>query len=538
MQLVKNLTSVPQNITLDAAGQIYLTNAWGKIQRLNVDGSNFQPNLITELDAPSGLAVDVSGGKVYWTEASGGVWRANLDGSNIENLPSGPGEPMNIAVSESTVYWTVKTGEARGEIRFANLNGSPNVTTYAEFNQGVPIGIAVDPVAEKLYWTTSEDKIGRGNMDKSDFQPDVVTGLIAPGVFALSVEPPVVVETPEIRPTDAVVGISPASVVSPAVGEQLTLNLNIAGGEAVAGYQLTLQFDPTALRYVESSNGDYLSDGAFFVPPVVNRGSIELAASALTGESNGDGTLATLTFEVMAVKVSTLTLSEPLLADSQGNTFRPQVEAGEVTEPPELSTDINGDSIVNIQDLVLVASNFGASGQNAADVNGDGVVNIADLVLVAGALGTSAAAPSLHPDTVEMLTVADVRSWLSQAQQLDVTEARTQHGIRYLEQLLTILTPKETALLANYPNPFNPETWIPYQLAKSSDVSITIYDARGSLVRRLALGHQPAGRYTNRSRAAYWDGRNALGEQVASGVYFYQLQTDTLSLLRKMVILK
>ena len=87
VQLVKNLTSVPQGIALDAAnGKIYVTNAWGKIQRLNVDGSNFQPNLITDLESPKGLALDVSGGKVYWAEMSGRIRRANLDGSNVEDV--------------------------------------------------------------------------------------------------------------------------------------------------------------------------------------------------------------------------------------------------------------------------------------------------------------------------------------------------------------------------------------------------------------------------------------------------------------------
>ena len=98
--------------------------------------------------------------------------------------------------------------------------------------------------------------------------------------------------------------------------------------------------------------------------------------------------------------------------------------------------------------------------------------------------------------------------------------------------------PEATQLLANYPNPFNPETWIPYHLAESTDVAVRIYDAQGVLVRELTLGHQMAGYYTSRSRAAYWDGRNALGERVASGVYFYQLETDDMSALRKMVILK
>ena len=98
--------------------------------------------------------------------------------------------------------------------------------------------------------------------------------------------------------------------------------------------------------------------------------------------------------------------------------------------------------------------------------------------------------------------------------------------------------PDQTALLANYPNPFNPETWIPYQLAEPSDVKITIYNTHEVVVRQLGLGHQPAGIYTNRSRAAYWDGRNNQGERVASGIYFYQLQTDNISSLRKMLILK
>lgn len=98
--------------------------------------------------------------------------------------------------------------------------------------------------------------------------------------------------------------------------------------------------------------------------------------------------------------------------------------------------------------------------------------------------------------------------------------------------------PHNTVLLANYPNPFNPETWIPYTLAAAADVTLMIYDARGIVVRRLALGHQSAGRYTQQSRAAYWDGRNTLGESVASGIYFYQLHADTISPMRKMVILK
>ena len=97
---------------------------------------------------------------------------------------------------------------------------------------------------------------------------------------------------------------------------------------------------------------------------------------------------------------------------------------------------------------------------------------------------------------------------------------------------------KRTALLQNYPNPFNPETWIPYQLAEAGDVVLSIYDANGRLVRRLDLGHRPAGYYTEKSKAAYWDGRNREREPVASGIYFYQLATPSVTELRRMVIVK
>ncbi len=98
--------------------------------------------------------------------------------------------------------------------------------------------------------------------------------------------------------------------------------------------------------------------------------------------------------------------------------------------------------------------------------------------------------------------------------------------------------PNTTELLTNFPNPFNPETWIPYQLAKPADVTLTIYDIRGRIVRTLRLGHQPAGFYQNRSKAAHWDGRNHLGEKVATGVYFYTLKAGDYMATRKLLIRK
>ncbi len=103
--------------------------------------------------------------------------------------------------------------------------------------------------------------------------------------------------------------------------------------------------------------------------------------------------------------------------------------------------------------------------------------------------------------------------------------------------LMTVL-PQTTQLLANYPNPFNPETWIPYHLAKETDVTLRIYSVNGALIRAFALGHQPAGVYQSRSRAAYWDGRNEWGEPVASGIYFYTLKAGEFTATRKLLIRK
>ena len=183
-----------------------------------------------------------------------------------------------------------------------------------------------------------------------------------------------------------------------------------------------------------------------------------------------------------------------------------------IAELPPIPQDVNGDDVVNILDLVLVASVLGDEGRDLdADVNRDGVVNILDLVLVAGALGNVAAAPSANPRALAMLTAADVGQWLVQAGELELTEATSQRGVLFLEQLLAALIPKETALFPNFPNPFNPETWMPYQLAEDSNVTLIIRSLDGQPVRRLTLGHQVAGTYYSRSRAAYWDGRNASG---------------------------
>ena len=234
--------------------------------------------------------------------------------------------------------------------------------------------------------------------------------------------------------------------------------------------------------------------------------------------------------------------------------------------------DVDGDGQVTVIDLAMVALSYETQVPDGisfpADVNADGVVNILDLTAVAQRIDTQDTPNRLSLEAVESALGAVI----AQAADLEViAEApmRKGHGqilprgvvysnvanalvdarhlghsvhavLKKLLQLLTEITttPDTTALLPNYPNPFNPETWIPYHLAKAANVTLTLYDMRGVAVRQLMLGHQPAGIYQTKHRAAYWDGRNQHGEPVASGIYFYTLTAGKFTATRKLLIIK
>ena len=209
------------------------------------------------------------------------------------------------------------------------------------------------------------------------------------------------------------------------------------------------------------------------------------------------------------------------------------------TELPPIAADVNGDGVVNVLDLISVAISLEDEGANlTADVNGDGVVSLLDLVLVAGMFESTAAAPSARLQVPETLTAVEVQQWLTDARSLKVSNPIIKRGFIVLEQLLASLIPTTTELLPNYPNPFNPETWIPYRLAEDAFVTLTIYDLSGQVVRMLEVGHRMASTYESRSKAIYWDGRNQLGEPVASGVYYYHLSAGDYAATRKMLVVK
>ena len=329
------------------------------------------------------------------------------------------------------------------------------------------------------------------------------------------------------------------------LGDTFTLDIRAENVFDLAGWQFDIAFDPAILEAVDVSEGGFLkTDGGttFFQSGSIDNtvgkiGGLSAARLSVQGVS-GTGTLLQVRFKAKSAGETELALHKFQFGSTTGDSIPAGPNQIRITVEERLATgDVNRDGVVSILDLILVAQQLGkrVSAGSPVDVNGDGVVSILDLIRVAQGIAGSPAAPAIGAESADAATI---EAWIAQARLEDDGSLAFKQGIENLQALLASLIPEETALLHNYPNPFNPETWIPYQLAHAANVTLTIYDTKGVLVRQLDLGHQQAGYYTNKTRAAYWDGRNHLGELVGSGIYFYHLRAGDYSTIRKMVILK
>jgi hypothetical protein len=176
------------------------------------------------------------------------------------------------------------------------------------------------------------------------------------------------------------------------------------------------------------------------------------------------------------------------------------------------------------------------------DANGDNSVNIFDLVMVAGQFGKSAvaAAPTLLTKelTFNFQQKRSIQLAMVELEDMPVRSEAEELVFSLLIAILPERLPEQTQLLSNYPNPFNPETWIPFELSQDSKVSVTIYNVAGTPVRNISVGYLQAGSYVSQLKSVYWDGKSDTGERVSSGTYFYQIRAGDYTETRKMVILK
>ena len=586
--------SYPIGIALDvSSGKMYWTE-WtaAKVRCANLDGSHIK-DLVTSADGlsqPQAIALDVSDGKMYWTDiGTDKIQRANLDGSGAEDLATGSGLPIGIAldVSDGKMYWTEW---AAARVRCANLDGS-HIKDLVTHTDGLsqPQAIALDVSDGKMYWAErSTNKIQRANLDGSNVE-DIVTGLAGPYGIALAIvpvdtsTPPVAQEhmngrvlfsddfssgnlnkwTPRARigtvengalklvgiqggnySVDVVKDIFPTQNYSKYVLSfdwKSTVKETPQGISHVSAYFYNSADEligiMTALntgfpnRTFEDHGGDLVPGrygGVFKVHESFDWEQVTLDAATAVPRLN--------MADVHRIHLRAEVYND---AGSGGDLYVDNLSFVGVSGAPQTAReDVNGDGVVDLQDIVVFAANFGQRGQNDADVNEDRVVDIEDLLLILAAIDDAAGAPALQTQALTLFTAEELQQWLIEARGLADKSPAHRRGVLMLEQLLALLTPKETLLLANYPNPFNPETWIPYRLAAPAEVTLTIYAVNGQVVRTLALGHQAAGFYESLSRAAYWDGSNAQGEPVASGVYFYTLTAGDFSATRKMLIRK
>ena len=437
-----------------------------------------------------------------------------------------------VAVGGGKIYWTEMTGERGGTINSANLDGT--VVKELVSIRSVPMGIAVDTAGSKVYWTASSGKIKRANLNGSGSET------VLPG---LSDPTDIVVSNGFIYWTEGGNSIRRVNISGQVkIAIDVAVNLDTVGGLAVGGGKVYWTEQTGASSgTVNGANLNGTNFGTLASTLSVPMGvAVDTAGSKVYWTSSSGKVKRANLDGSRGEKVVEGLISPSKLAIGGANTEATATVTKKATTPAKKDNakyDVNGDGAVDNTDASLVAAAMNTSNAKY-DVNGDGTVNFLDLLLVFDNREDAAAAPTIVGMKLNAVQIDRIEE---QIDLLIATNDRSPAAIRtlvYLQQLLATARPEKTQLFANYPNPFNPETWIPYELATDTHVRLTIYNTQGVVIRTLQFGHQSAGYYTGRDRAAYWDGRNALGEQVASGLYFYQLETDEMSSMRKMVILK
>ena len=452
-----------------------------------------------------------------------------LVGASPQRFAASVDNALNITVAGGKVYWTEKTGESGGTINSANLNGS-GVTELASI-LAVPMGIAVDVAGSKLYWTNSRGRIQSANLDGSRITNEL-QDLESPMDIALAGGNAYWTQgNGDVR----FVNLRGQKVVRDVSTGTDTPGSLVIGGGKVYWTEMTGESGGTVNSANLNGTGETQLASILAAPMGI---AVDGSRSKLYW-TNSRGRVQSANLDGSGIKNVVSGLGSPGELVLSNSIATPTATTTTTRTTATASKyDLNSDGTVDNADAALVADAMGTS-NTKYDVNGDGTVNFLDLLLVFDNRDPGAAGA---PTIVGMkLSAAQIDIIEEQIDLLIATNDRSPAAMRvlvYLQQLLVTARPEKTQLLANYPNPFNPETWIPYELATDTNVRLTIYNTQGVVIRSLQFGHQSAGYYTGRDRAAYWDGRNALGEQVASGLYFYQLETDEMSLMRKMVILK
>ena len=366
-------------------------------------------------------------------------------------------------------------------------------------------------------------------------------------------------EVRDFRSPSCVVRIVP-SVRRINLGEEFAVDVFVESVIDLRGFEFDLRWaNPDVLTFVTVTKFRNIFGEAGLghqptEPPDQISGIYRDINAAKTGVSGvtGSGIMLGASFRAKGVGSSKIQLQNLILVDSNEELIDCEIhELKVIVEDPVRPWDVNVDGVVNIFDLSTVVRYLGQPIPTDLDiypdVNGDSVIDLNDFMLVSSHFGESyhvaetraapqSAGESLHlisPKMRKQLELIYHDLLLMPENSPELIRAR-----QVLQHLLFPSVPTHNLLLQNYPNPFNPETWIPFQLTSAGQVTIGIYDAAGILVHQIDLGYLTPGRYLTRGNAAYWDGTNVYGESVTSGVYFYTLSTPSFRATRKMIISK
>ena len=326
------------------------------------------------------------------------------------------------------------------------------------------------------------------------------------------------------------------------VNQLFAVNILVDEVSNLVGWTTVIEYSMSMLELQSAKEGDALDTkgkGTFFQEGKINNQSGTLMGLSSvylgTGGVEASGILVTLTFKAIKDGQSYLRFKKVKFSNPKGKVIPVDIVDTTITVSSVPPCDVNADGSINIFDLILVAQSFGQEVKARVDTNGDGVVSIFDLIVVAQCFGQDTA-PTIVSQPTAIFSM--VENWVHLAETTNDGSVEFDQGIVVLKEILSSIKPAETVLMANYPNPFNPETWIPYHLSQDAEVVIRIYDANGRIVRTLDVGFQSFGYYVSCGKAAYWDGKTDIGEIVSSGSYFCQIQAGDYTETRKMVILK
>ena len=477
----------PLSIAVDPTrGKVYWTDRGGVIRRADLDGKNVEES-VAGLVWPSAIAVDSVAGKLYWTEwDTGKIHRSDLNGTNVEDVfTTGTTRILGIAVDTDgpKIYWTDLNFPPK--IQRANPDGTDiEVLITTELS---PKGIALDTSEQKIYWTNSEaSKIQRSNFDGTNIEDILIDGLCAP--YGLDLD----TNGRKIYWTDGCTGIHRSNLDGTGVEMLVAKEIAYPNDVAVDVNNGKIYWTNHKARKIQRANLDGTNVEDLIELPKVPKGiALDVKAGKIYSTeahiNTGSGIIRRLNLDGTEPQ----TVLKPA---------RIQLEKTRLSGPLGIAVDPYGGKIY--------WTDLNPGRIHRANLNGT--------------------------DPEDFVTGINWGRFIA----LDLTQAIDALSVVNHQGKQPTLWGRirGAALLPNFPNPFNPETWIPYQLAEAAHVRIRIYDALGHLVRELNLGKQLAGDYLSRQRAAYWDGCNNMGEVVSSGVYFYMLKAGNYRTTRRMTV--